>query len=110
MTKFSDLVEEGLSYLQLFLELPETVWSLQNRSYIKKYYFFTSVSGFVLLNLTFGLIYTLMALKRKLFHVEGLVASSDGSFGDDRIRNAVNEGLGKSSHWSWVHSLTTRAE
>ena len=35
LTTFSDRVEEGLSYLQLFLELPETVWSLQNRSYIK---------------------------------------------------------------------------
>ena len=28
LTTFSDLIEEGLSYLQLFLELPETIWSL----------------------------------------------------------------------------------
>jgi hypothetical protein len=39
LTKFSDLIEEGLSYLQLFLELPETVWSLQNRSYIPRLIF-----------------------------------------------------------------------
>ena len=36
LTTFSNLVEKGLSYLQLFLEFPETVWSLQNRSYTKK--------------------------------------------------------------------------
>ena len=42
LTTFSDRVEEGLSYLQLFLELPETVWSLQNRSYIcKKHNFYS---------------------------------------------------------------------
>ena len=35
LTTFSDLVEEGLSYLQLFLELPETSWSHQNVLYIK---------------------------------------------------------------------------
>ena len=28
LSTFSDLVEEGLSFLQLFLELPETIWSL----------------------------------------------------------------------------------
>ena len=57
LTTFSDLVKEGLIYLQLFLELPETVWSLQNRLYTKKRHFFTSVSGFVKPNLAFGLIY-----------------------------------------------------
>ena len=57
LTTFSDLIEEGLSYLQLFLELPETIWSLQNRLYIKKCHFLDSMSGFVLPNLTFGLIY-----------------------------------------------------
>ena len=57
LTRFSDLVEEGLSYLQLFLELPETVWSLQNSSYIKKHHFSGSGSPFVKANLTFGLIY-----------------------------------------------------
>ena len=35
LTIFSDLIEEGLSYLQLFLELPEPIWSLQNVLYIK---------------------------------------------------------------------------
>ena len=69
LTTFSDLVEEGLSYLQLFLELPETVWSLQNRLYTKKHHFFNSVSGFVKANLAFGLIYEIMS------KVEG-----DGSF------------------------------
>ena len=34
LTKFSDLIEEDLSYLQLFLELPETSWLLQNVLYI----------------------------------------------------------------------------
>ena len=57
LTTFSDLVKEGFGYLQLFLELPETIWSLQNRLYIKKCHFFTSVSGFVKANLTFGLKY-----------------------------------------------------
>ena len=57
LTRFSDLVEEGLSYFQLFLELPETVWSLQNRSYIKKHHFSGSGSGFTKANLSFGLIY-----------------------------------------------------
>ena len=57
LTTFSDLVEEGISYLQLFLELPETVWSLQNRSYIKKHHFLDSMSPFVKANLSFGLIY-----------------------------------------------------
>ena len=57
LTKFLNLVEEGLSYLQLFLELPETVWSLQNRLYIKKHHFFNGVSDFVKANLAFGLIY-----------------------------------------------------
>ena len=57
LTIFSDRVEEGLSYLQLFLELPETVWSLQNRSYIKKHHFWCNMSPFVKANLTFGLIY-----------------------------------------------------
>ena len=59
LTRFLDLVEEGLSYLQLFLELPETVWSLQNRSYIKKHNYSGSVSGFTKANLSFGLIYEL---------------------------------------------------
>ena len=36
LTIFSDLVEEGLSYLQLFLELPENFWSLQNSQFISK--------------------------------------------------------------------------
>jgi hypothetical protein len=57
LTTFSDLVKEGLIYLQLFLELPETVWSLQNRLYIKKHTFFPLLSGFVKPNLAFGLIY-----------------------------------------------------
>ena len=57
LTTFSDLIEEDLSHIQLFLELPETVWSLQNRLYIKKRHFFTNVSGFVKPDLTFGLIY-----------------------------------------------------
>ena len=57
LTIFSDLVEEGISYLQLFLELPGIVWSLQNRSYIKKHHFWCNMSGFVKPNLTFGLIY-----------------------------------------------------
>ena len=57
LTTFSDLVKEGLIYLQLFLELPETIWSLQNRLYTKKCHFFTSMSGFVKPNLAFGLIY-----------------------------------------------------
>jgi len=35
LTKILDLVKGGLSYLWLFLEFPETIWSLQNRSYIK---------------------------------------------------------------------------
>ena len=30
LTTFSDLVEEGLSYLQLFLELPDLIWGLRN--------------------------------------------------------------------------------
>ena len=55
LTRFSDLVEEGLSYLQLFLELPETVWSLQNRLYIKKHHFSCNMSPFVKPNLAFGL-------------------------------------------------------
>ena len=46
LTTFSDLVKEGLIYLQLFLELPETVWSLQNRSYIKKTPLFRQHVGF----------------------------------------------------------------
>ena len=57
LTTFSDLVEEGLSYLQLFLELPETSWSLQNFLYIKKHPQTTVGSGFVKANLSFGLIY-----------------------------------------------------
>ena len=57
LTTFSDLVEEGLIYLQLFLELPETVWSLQNRSYTKKHHETKVGSGFVNANLAFGLIY-----------------------------------------------------
>ena len=57
MTTFSDLVEEGLSFLQLFLELPETVWSLQKFVYIKKLVKSKVGSGFVLVNLAFGLIY-----------------------------------------------------
>ena len=57
LTTFSDLVEEGLSYLQLFLELPETIWSLQNRSYIKKHQKTEVVSGFTQVNLSSGLIY-----------------------------------------------------
>ena len=58
LTTFSDFVEEGLSYLQLFLELPETIWSLQNRLYTKKYHFSCNMSGFVKPNLAFGLIYS----------------------------------------------------
>ena len=57
LTTFSDLVEEGLSYIQLFLELPETIWSLQNRSYTKKHHETTVGSGFGQANLSFGLIY-----------------------------------------------------
>ena len=57
LTKFSDFVEEGLSYLQLFLQLSETTWSLQNLVYIKKEHFSGNMSGFVLLNVAFGLNY-----------------------------------------------------
>ena len=57
LTRFSDLVEEGLSYLQLFLELPETVWSLWNCLYIKKHVKWFLGSPFVKANLSFGLIY-----------------------------------------------------
>ena len=37
LTTFSDLVEEGLSYLQLFLELPDLIWGLRNVAISKKY-------------------------------------------------------------------------
>ena len=57
LTTFSDLVKGGLSYFQLFLEFLETIWSLQNRPYIKKHHFLDSMSGFVKANLTFGLIF-----------------------------------------------------
>ena len=57
MTRFSDVVEEDLSFLQLFLELPGTVWSLQKFVYIKKHVKSKVGSGFVLVNLAFGLIY-----------------------------------------------------
>ena len=33
---FSYFIKEGLSYLQLFLGLSETIWSLQTSPYIKK--------------------------------------------------------------------------
>ena len=33
---FLYLVEEGLSFLQLFLELPETIWGLRKVLYTKK--------------------------------------------------------------------------
>ena len=61
LTTFSDLIEEGLSYLQLFLEFPETIWSLQNRLYTKKHQFSCNMSGFVKANLTFGLIYEIIS-------------------------------------------------
>ena len=75
LTNFLGLVEEGLSYLQLFLELPETVWSLQNRLYIKKHHFSCNMSGFVKANLTFGLIY------RGKMLIGGLVAMCFQDFG-----------------------------
>ena len=56
VTSFLYLVEEGLSFLQLFLELPETIWSLQNCLYIKKHHETKVGSGFVKANLSFGLI------------------------------------------------------
>ena len=34
---FSDPVKEGLSYLQLFLELPELIWGLRNVPISKKH-------------------------------------------------------------------------
>ena len=76
MTTFSDLVEEGLSYPQLFLELPETVWSLRNRLYIKKHHFWGSGSGFVKANLSSGLIYeakSQVGLDEKVNAVEKVV-------------------------------------
>ena len=73
LTTFSDLVEEGLSYLQLFLEFPETVWSLQNRSYIKKHHFPCSGSPFVEANLAFGLKYMFKRLHNFLFALVILV-------------------------------------
>ena len=36
LTTLSDLVEESRSYLQLFLELPETFWSLRTTWFCKK--------------------------------------------------------------------------
>ena len=36
LTKFSDPVEKGLSYLQLFLKLPESSWSHWNITFIWK--------------------------------------------------------------------------
>ena len=57
LTRFSDVVEEGLSYLQLFLEFLETVWSLQKLVYIKNHVKYVIGSGLVLLNLAFGAIY-----------------------------------------------------
>ena len=57
MTTFSDLVKEGLSFLHLFLEFLETVWSLQKLVYIKKHYKTKVDSAFVKANLAFGLIY-----------------------------------------------------
>ena len=36
LTTFSDLIDEGLSYLQLFLEPPETSWSHWNITFIWK--------------------------------------------------------------------------
>ena len=57
LTKFSDLVEEGLSYLQLFLELPESSWSHWNITFVWKTPKTVVLCLLPWTNLTFGLIY-----------------------------------------------------
>ena len=60
LTTFSDLVEEGLSYLQLFLELPESSWSHWNITFIWKTPKRPLDWFLPFTNLTFGLIYKIL--------------------------------------------------
>ena len=57
LRKFSNLIEVGLSFHQLFLELPETFWSLQNSQFISKSPKTSLLSFLGLANFTSCLIY-----------------------------------------------------
>ena len=68
LTTFSDLVEEGLSYLQLFLELPDLIWGLRNVPISKKYAKNLRIHESCYMALADGMIYIMPSAKAMCSH------------------------------------------